>query len=119
MNFQSPSPLNSPLEIRGGFVWALGATHSIRNYFIWICSCIGMNTVGDFVLRGCRLKVLVFAETGPPLSQNGDVLNADPLVARNGRLSTSQYRRRKKWEAKVAKQSPLSLELALLSGGKS
>ena len=44
------------------------------------------------MLRGCRLKVLVFAETGPPLSQNGDVLNADPLVAQNRRLSTSHGR---------------------------
>jgi hypothetical protein len=100
-------------------VWALGATHSIGKYFIWISSCIGMNTVGDFVLRGCRLKVLVFAETGPPLSQNGDVLNADALVAQNGGLSASEFRRRKKLEARLARQALLSAELALLSDGKS
>ena len=83
-----------------------------------------MNTVGDFVLRGCLLKVLVFAETGPPLSQNGDVLNADvqsadALVAQNGGLSASQIQRRKKLEARLARQALLSGELALLSGGKS
>lgn len=78
-----------------------------------------MNTVGDFVLRGYLLKVLDFAETGPPLSQNGDVLDADALVAQNGGLTASEINRRRKLEARLARQALLSGELALLSGGKS
>lgn len=63
------------------------------------------------MLRDWLLKVLIFAETGPPLSQNGDVLHADALTAQNGGLSASQIKRRKKLEARLARQ-------ALVGGGK-